>query len=192
MKLHLGCGRTRLDGYTNVDCVHIDGVTDVVCDLDGPDLANALEPDSVSESIGFHVLEHLTLPLEFMQALWTVTEPGGTAKFEVPYGSSDDAWEDPTHRRPYFLNSWIYFSQPAYWRADYGYGGDWKVTDLVLLVEAARWQNNLAGLMPAVMTERNVVRTMTATLTAVKPARPAGEPDDDPLPLRFEAYQEPT
>ena len=187
MKLHLGCGRTRLDDYTNVDSVLIEGVTDLICDLDGPDLADKILPDTVTESVGFHVIEHLRNPLAFMEALWTVTAPGGTAQFEVPYGSSDDAWEDPTHVRPYFPNSWMFFSQSAYWRADYGYRGDWKLTDLVLLVEAARWRDNLDALLPAVMTERNVVRSMTATLTAVKPAREPGC-EIDPVPLRFEAF----
>lgn len=189
MKLHLGSGRTRLDGYTNVDIVKIEGVTDLVCDLDGPALADLLEPDSVTESLGVHFIEHLDHPLDFMEALWKVTEPSGTAVFEVPYGSSDDAWEDPTHRRPYFLSSWIYFGQPAYWRADYGFRGDWRVTELVLQVEASRWADKPAQeALAAVMTERNVVRAMTATLEAVKPAREPGAEQDPQPPLRFTGF----
>ena len=78
MKLNLGCGRTRKDGWVNVDMTKVDGVTDVVCDLDGPDLTSHFAEDSVDESVGEHVIEHLSHPLEFMTALWRVTKPGGT------------------------------------------------------------------------------------------------------------------
>ncbi len=162
-----------MEGWTNVDCVPIDGVTDLVIDLDGPGLKE-LGTDLVDESVGSHVIEHLAHPLEFMEALWQVTKPGGTVTFETPYGSSDDAWEDPTHVRPYFLGSWGYFSQPFYHRADYGYRGDWRVTNLTLGIDDARFGHAPpADVMAAVQAERNVVEFMRATLEAVKPARPA-------------------
>lgn len=188
MKLHLGSGRTRRDGWTNVDCVQVPGVTDLVCDLDGAELAKLLDESSVTESFGAHLLEHLSRPLDFMAALWHVTAPGGTATFEVPYGSSDDAWEDPTHVRPYFLNSWAYFSQPGYHRADYGYRGDWRATDVVLTVDAARWADQSPeALTYALYHERNAVRVMTATLEAVKPARAADRALLEPVPVRVVA-----
>jgi SAM-dependent methyltransferase len=185
VKLNLGCGRTRLDGWVNVDCAPVDGVTDLIVDLDGPGLADELGYDSVDESVGEHVIEHLSRPLEFMAALWEVTKPGGTVTFEVPYGSSDDAWEDPTHVRPYFMNSWGYFSQPFYFRADYGYTADWRLTDLILGVDSAWADSEPATILEAVQTQRNVVRFMRATLEAVKPARPADAALREPLPLSF-------
>lgn len=176
MKLHLGCGETHLDDYTNVDVVAHEGC-DLVLDLDGTALAGVLAEDSVTESVGRHFLEHLDHPLDFMEALWRVTEPGGTAWFEVPYGSSDDAWEDPTHRRPYFINSWAYFSQPTYYRADYGYRGDWRLTALELYLDKDRWASASADdVMEAVNSQRNVVKFMRAEMEAVKPAR---KPDRD-------------
>jgi SAM-dependent methyltransferase len=175
-----------MGGWVNVDCVEVPGVTDMAVNLDGPDLAYMLDEDSVDESVGVHVIEHLTRPLEFMSALWVVTKPGGTATFETPYGSSDDAWEDPTHARPYFMNSWGYFSQPFYFRADYGYLADWRLTDLTLAVDSERWKGlTPADVLDAVQRERNVVRFMRATLEAVKPARPATSSLQEPLPLSF-------
>lgn len=185
MKLNLGCGKSRREGWVNVDVVDAPGV-DLVADLDGPELASLLGEDSVSESIGEHVIEHLTRPLDFMGALWSVTEPGGTATFETPYGSSDDAWEDPTHVRPYFMNSWGYFSQPFYFRADYGYTADWRVTELVLAVDENRFKDVAPHwILDAVQRERNVVRFMRATLEAVKPARPALAELREQLPVSF-------
>ncbi len=185
MKLHLGCGKTRMDGWTNVDCVESDAV-DLCVDLDGSDLALMLDEDSVEESLGLHVIEHLNRPLDFMSALYQVTKPGGTVTFETPYGSSDDAGEDPTHVRPYFMNSWGYFGQPFYHRADYGYAADWRVTDLQLLVSASRWANSEPGeVFAAVQSERNVVMAMRCTLEAVKPARPQDASLQEALPLSF-------
>jgi SAM-dependent methyltransferase len=186
VKLNLGCGRTRREGWVNVDCTEIPGVTDVVCDLDGTGLLDAFELDSVEQSVGEHVIEHLARPLDFMAALWQVTKPDGIVSFETPYGSSDDAWEDPTHVRPYFMQSWGYFSQPFYFRADYGYAADWKLIDLSLGVGAARWQGRpTSEVLEAVQRERNVVDFMRATLRAVKPARPADASLRSPLPLSF-------
>ena len=186
MRLNLGCGRSRRNGWVNVDCTEVPGVTDLVVDLDGPALASALEPDCVEESSGVHVIEHLANPLQFMEALWAVTAPGGTATFEVPYGTSDDAWEDPTHRRPYFMQSWEYFGQPTYFRADYGYRGDWRVLQVALAVDADRWDGVPPDVVQAaVRSERNVVRAMHATLEAVKPIREPNRDLREPTPVRF-------
>ncbi len=175
-----------MDGWVNVDMVDTPGVTDLTCDLDGVELMHMLEPDSVDESLGLHVIEHLTRPLDFMAALWVVTKPGGTVTFETPYGSSDDAWEDPTHVRPYFMNSWGYFSQPFYFRADYGYVADWRVDDLQLVVPRARWEGSSpADVLAAVQSERNVVSYMKVTLEAMKPARAADADLQEPLPVSF-------
>ena len=42
---------------------------------------------------------------------------------ELPFGATDMAWVDPTHKRPYFVRSFDYFQQPFYNFADYGYSG---------------------------------------------------------------------
>ena len=183
LRLHLGCGRERLDGWLNIDTASSDA-TDLICDLDGPGLLEEFGPDCVDESVAIHVLEHLHRPLEFMQALWTITKPGGIARFETPYGTSDDAWEDPTHTRPYFLGSWGYFGQPHHWRANYGYSADWQVRAVELHVNAEQWrQHTDTQVLNFVQSTRNVVSVMRCELEAVKPARPALRELQEALPL---------
>jgi SAM-dependent methyltransferase len=173
-KLHLGCGRDIKSGWINLDHIAGPGV-DVVADLD--DCANTplpFEDDSIDEILASHLIEHLKNPLPFMQELHRISKPGAQAVFRVPYGSTDDAFTDPTHVQRYFIQSWGYFSQPLYWRADYGYRGDWDTGYLLLHVDG----NTFDGCSPdeilnGVMTLRNVVTEMTAVLTAVKPIRPA-------------------
>ena len=95
-----------------------------------------------------------------MQELHRIARPGAKAAFHLPYGSSDDASEDPTHVRLYFLNSFGYFSQPFYWRADYGYRGDWEVEDVVLTVDAELAGKSWDEVFRLVQRSRNVVKEM--------------------------------
>jgi SAM-dependent methyltransferase len=173
-RLNLGCGRSPKEGWVNVDAVPLAGV-DVVADLDRcADTPLPFETDSVDEFLMSHVIEHLRAPLPLMQELWRIAKPGAKVTILTPYGHSDDAWEDPTHVRPYFINSFGFFSQPFYWRADYGYRGDWQPDYVVLKVmRAANEGLTVDQVMAKIMSQRNVVREMMAELSAVKPMRAA-------------------
>lgn len=176
-KLHLGCGRTILEGWINLDLIKLPGV-DVVANLD--ECANVklpFEDDYFEEFYGSHLIEHIKNALPMMQELHRIAKPNAKATFRCPYGSSDEAFEDPTHVRQYFLNSFGYFGQPFYWRADYGYRGDWKVKRLILTVD----KNKYDGVEPYKILEevnkfRNIVKEMVVELIAIKPIR---EPNKD-------------
>jgi ubiquinone/menaquinone biosynthesis C-methylase UbiE len=129
------------------------------------------EDNSVSEFLLSHVLEHVNNTLPLMQELYRVAAPDAVATVRLPYGSSDDAWEDPTHVRPYFLNSLNYFGQPYFWKADYGYRGDWKTENVYLLVDRRFIGQSADEIMTSVRLERNVVAEMVAVMNAVKPIR---------------------
>ena len=171
-RLHLGCGKKIIPGWINLDVVAGEGV-DVVADLDRcADVPLSFEADSIDEFIGSHLLEHIRNVLPLMQELHRIAKPGAKAHFTTPYGSSDDAYEDPTHIRLYFMDSFGYFSQPYYWRADYGYNGDWLTEHITLKVSKSRYQGKAANdIYDEVMRLRNVVIEMTARLIAVKPIR---------------------
>jgi hypothetical protein len=103
----------------------------------------------------------------------------------IPHGSSDDAWEDQTHLRPYFEGSWQAFAQTYYWRADYGYYGDWQCQEVVLIVEPSLLSTgNLDAAMQMIRRGRNFVFEMIAVLRAVKPARPQ-QKLSEPEPLNI-------
>jgi radical SAM protein with 4Fe4S-binding SPASM domain len=186
IKLHLGCGRTILPGWTNLDSCPLPGV-DLVVDLEGCEPGRIPLPDSsVKEFLASHVLEHIRAPLPLMQELYRVAKPGAKLVVRVPYGSSDVAWEDPTHVRPYFLDSFGYFGQPYYWRADYGYRGDWRVELLELVLPDTPLRNaTVPDIAQAVRTQRNVVDEMVAKLCAVKPARPPSRDLQQIPPVRY-------
>ena len=172
LKLHLGCGRTILPGWVNVDRVKLPGV-DVMADLERcRTVPLPFADDSADEFLMSHVIEHVRDTLGLMQELHRIAKPGAVLVARTPYGSSDDAWEDLTHVRPYFIQSWGYFSQPYYWRADYGFRGDWQPE----LVQLAVDEEDCSGLdsqflLRTVFRERNVVQEMLVRLRAVKPIR---------------------
>src|SRR5437016_5558964 len=172
-RLHLGCGRTIMPGWVNLDVFPGQGV-DIVADLDRcAEIPLPVEADTFDEFLGSHLFEHLRNPLPMMQELHRIAKPGAKAVFRVPYGSSDDAYEDPTHVRQCYLRTFSYFSQPFYWRADYGYRGDWQIEVIHLLVSKKRCEGKSpAQVMEDVMHLRNIVLEMVVELTAVKPIRP--------------------
>lgn len=172
LKVNLGCGRACMPGWVNVDATALPGV-DVVADLERCRTQRLPFPDdSVDELLLSHVLEHVDDTLALMQELHRVSRPGAIATIRCPYGGSDDADEDPTHCHRFFLNSFGYYSQPFYWRADYGYRGDWQPKRIVLFVDP----RENAGLAPTdvlrkVRKLRNIALEMLAEIEAVKPIR---------------------
>lgn len=171
-KLNLGCGRNIIPGWLNLDRAPLPGV-DVIYDLERiREIPLPFEDNSIDEFLLSHVIEHLHHTLPLMQELHRVARPNAKAVVRVPHGATDDAWEDPTHVRAYFPGSFGYFSQPFYWRADYGYRGDWQIDKLVLVVRKQE-----CGDLPAqavyekAMTQRNFVVEMQAEMRAIKPIR---------------------
>jgi hypothetical protein len=170
MKLNIGCGRDLKEGWDNIDNNHLPGTIHVDLDYGFPD---EFKDDTYDEMLASHVLEHIVAILPLMETLHRIAKPECKLTIRVPFGSSDDAFEDPTHVRQYFLKSFMYYSQPAYYRADYGYRGDWRVDHIVLKVPRAiaKGLTTAQEVLTLANQQRNVVREMVATLYAVKPIR---------------------
>ena len=110
LRLNLGCGMNRLEGYVNVDR------------YGDPDLRHDLEvlpwpwpDDSVSEILLKHVLEHLGREpnnyLEIMKEIYRVCEDGATIRIIVPHHRHDFFFNDPTHVRIVTADGMSLFSQ---------------------------------------------------------------------------------
>lgn len=168
VKLNLGCGKDIKADYINVDKISGPGVN-VVWTWGMGQLPFA--ENHVDEVYCSHLLEHIENPLWCMQDLHRVCKSGAKVVFRLPYGSSDNAWEDPTHVRPYFVRSFSYFSQMMYGAADYGYKGDWEVEEVKLLVREAKHKKDVNEMMNDIEKYRNIVEEMIATLVCVKPMR---------------------
>jgi len=68
-KLHIGCGRTILKGWVNLDIMPLEGV-DIISDLNQCKTTPLpFEENSVDEFLASHVLEHIERPLDVMEEL---------------------------------------------------------------------------------------------------------------------------
>ena len=142
VKLHLGCGPTRLDGWLNCDLSPGPAV-DCAFDLDQP---WPFPDHAVEEIYASHVLEHLKHPYRFFSEAWRVLGPNRQMLVRVPYGAHRAAWWDLEHQRPWFGESFC-FLQPGYAEAVGNPQHDgWRAYFSVELVDmrlSARWARRL-------------------------------------------------
>jgi len=100
MKLNLGCGQNKRDGFVNID-KYATFSPDVVWDLE--QTPYPFEADSITEIAATHVLEHLgqntDVFLGIIEELHRILTPGGTILIKVPHYRGDGYWGDPTHVR---------------------------------------------------------------------------------------------
>lgn len=101
MKLNMGCGHRKREGYVNVD----------MFDACAPDVLWNLETvpwpwadDSADEVLFQHSMEHLgqatPVFLGIMRELYRICRNGATVQIDVPHPRHDFYLGDPTHVRP--------------------------------------------------------------------------------------------
>lgn len=149
VKINLGCGRKYLEGYVNCDVLeHVRA--DAHFDLET--MPYPLESDSAHEILLDNVLEHLDDIPAVMRELHRILRRGGILKIWVPYGKSDWALQDPTHRHYFTETSMDYFGEDH----PYGYYSEFKfqVRQAVLFVDNDTLRHRCRNLIPF----RNVLR----------------------------------
>ena len=87
MRLNLGCGYSKLDGWVNVDLFEI-CEPDVIHDLNEP---FPWEDNSIEQIVAIHTMEHLHNWWGAFCECARVLEPGGTVEIRVPHPGSDTA-----------------------------------------------------------------------------------------------------
>ena len=187
MKLNLGCGFDKREGWLNVDnfaaCA-----PDQVLDIETTPWA--LETDAFDHVLMKHVLEHVGAEFSVfsavMRELYRVTAPGGLVEIHVPHVRHDTFWSDPTHVRAFTPLSFLMMSkrQNRIWmenRANYTMLAflmevDFEVETVVQTYEE-QWQAKLDGgqitrdeLRNEAQRSWNVARELQVRLRAVKGA----------------------
>ena len=86
LKLNLGSGNNRMEGYVNIDITQRNHPVDLIHDLN---TNLPYEPGSVDEMIAYHVVEHFRYnPLRARLAHWrTLLKVGGVLIIETPDSS---------------------------------------------------------------------------------------------------------
>ncbi len=113
LKLNLGAGKSRMEGYLSVDSIPFEGL-DVVADL------RQVWPwadNTVSDIHMSHVLEHFTGDerVHIFNEMYRVLVPGGKAYIVTPHWSSQRAYGDYTHKWPP-VSEFLYYYIGKQWR----------------------------------------------------------------------------
>lgn len=114
MKLDLGCGGKKREGFIGVDQYPMEGV-DVVLNI-GTD-PWPWEDGSVEEIHSSHFLEHLTAAqrVHFVNEAFRVMKEGARALIITPHWASNRAYGDFTHQWPPVAEMFYYYLKQA-WR----------------------------------------------------------------------------
>ena|ERR1700752_2133587 len=136
LRLDLGCGTRKKEGFTGVDRRQFPGV-DVVAELKDK---WPWKDSSVEEVFMSHTLEHFTGPqrVHVMNELWRVLRPDGKATIITPHWASNRAYGDFTHQWPPVSEMFFYYLSKKWrmenapdndieWNAD-GYKCDFEAT----------------------------------------------------------------
>ena len=170
LRLDIGCGPNKREGFVGVDALPFDGKVDKVFDLRKTPWP--WKSDSVDEVHSSHFIEHLTGAerIPFFNELYRVMRKDAKAQIIVPHWSSGRAYGDPTHQWPPVVEFfWYYLDKP--WReANAPHAGltcDFLATWGYSV--APQWQaRNQETQMFGINHYREVAQDMIASLTARK------------------------
>ena len=102
LKLELGSGGNKMDGFFSVDLLPIPGV-DIVANLN--EALDLIPDDSVSEIYSRHTFEHVEEFLSLLSEINRICSHDAKLKIIVPHFSNPYAFSDPTHGRFFGLFS---------------------------------------------------------------------------------------
>jgi len=110
MKLNIGCGLQKLDGYINLD----------IDPSNCPDVERDIEKGLPFDDNKFdyiycsHVLEHIKDLIFVMDEIYRTLKPNGIIHIKVPPYDFEGAFSDPTHVRFFTPRSFKYFTKERF------------------------------------------------------------------------------
>ena len=176
MKLNLGCGNDKKEGYVNVDLFG----GDVTHDLNV--FPWPLEDNTVDEVLLHNILEHLPDTVGVMKEVYRICKDGALVHIAVPHPRHDDFISDPTHCRPITIRTMQLFSKKHCELAKNDannpiaihHNVDFEMVNECHVVEA-RWMRRLENkeiteeqMMDAIKTFNNVVKQIEMSLKVIK------------------------
>lgn len=108
MKINVGCGLKKLEGYINIDIdprVSPDLIRDIGRGL-------PFNNEVIDEIRCFHILEHVKNLIFVMNEFWRILKVGGKVIIESPHINGVHAWIDPNHCRFFNERSFDFFRIP--------------------------------------------------------------------------------
>ena len=124
-KINAGSGKSFKPDYLNIDISpkwNPDIVLDLGAPLDGAADRHTrrfgavrLAPGAFERIDAKDVIEHIPDVPQAMRNFLDLLAEGGELHLNVPYDLSLGAWQDPTHRHAFNENSWLYYTEWAWY-----------------------------------------------------------------------------
>lgn len=146
MKLYLGAGKDRKEGFTHVDSHSFEGI-DVVTDLR---YRFPFQDNSVDVVYSQDFMEHLPTEskIHVINEIWRVLKPGGIMEHFIPNAGSRNDFGSPSHLSHWNLQQFEHFDVDSYrYDLDHeyeGFNGGFKK----VLAEEVNFQQEYFGMMP--------------------------------------------
>lgn len=114
LKLDLGCGNKKLEGFIGVDIRNLPGV-DLVCDLTKTTW-NKWKNNSIEEVNCSYFLETLTSEerCNTVNEIYRILKPEGKLTIKVTHWSTGKAYGNPTYKFPPISENWFSFLSKKY------------------------------------------------------------------------------
>jgi len=134
IKLNLGCGNKKMEGFINIDSRE-SVKPDIVWDLEkGLPITSTeqLPIDSVTGVYASHIFEHIKNFIPLMEDIYRVCKNGAKVYAIVPIYTSTHAFSDPTHVRYFGDYTFQYFSKGKFKemnidKFDYDFNCDFRI-----------------------------------------------------------------
>lgn len=122
MKINLGCGNKRKDGFIGIDCYPCEAV-DILADLTKP---LPFTESSIDEIWLDNVIEHMPNIPQLMGEIHRICRDGARVTIITPHFASLASWRDPTH-----VHHLSYFSMEHFERRAVSHytGGGFRVVN---------------------------------------------------------------
>ena len=93
--LDIGCGCNKVPGSIGMD-IDQNSHADIIHDLNK--YPYPIDDNSLDKVFAKHIIEHLDDPKNFLQEIYRILKPRGTAFIETPHFSSHVAYSEPQHK----------------------------------------------------------------------------------------------
>jgi cyclopropane fatty-acyl-phospholipid synthase-like methyltransferase len=129
LALNLGCGDNYIESTDEINWVNLDNGNcrkDVSIDLEKTPYSE-FENDTFDRIQALQVLEHISRDkfIDVIRELYRISNDGALWLITVPYGLSNNFITDPTHKMPFSMQTFDYFTEGMKLRENgkiYGWG----------------------------------------------------------------------
>lgn len=139
MRLDLGGGLAPTPGHISIDIIK---EADIVWDLNkglptAGDWYGEVKMGNVEGIRCHHVIEHLDTLIPLMNDCYSAMDDGAIFEISTPYAGTVQWYQDPTHKRAYVPESFLYFCKDSPFKKEQD---EYGITARFEIVKAERGQ----------------------------------------------------